>query len=115
MLERDTRGRQRCAVTVVGPGGDVEVDRRVAHAGDEDADRRRLADVPLGAGTRPKLAFIPTRPVNEAGIRVDPPPSLAVENGTSPAETAAAEPPLEPPGVTAGFQGLRVTPSAFER
>src|SRR3954451_6621341 len=29
-----------------------------------------------------------------------------------PAETAALEPPLEPPGVLAGSHGLRVTPSA---
>ena len=46
---------------------------------------------------------------------MEPPPSLAVENGTSPADTAAAEPPLDPPGVTARFHGLRVTPSASER
>jgi hypothetical protein len=32
--------------------------------------------------------------------------------GTMPAATAAAEPPLEPPGVRSRFQGLRVTPKA---
>src|SRR5947209_16294054 len=61
---------------------------------------------------RPKLAFIPNRPLNAAGMRVDPPPSLAVAIGTIPAATAAAEPPLDPPGVTAGSQGLRVVPHA---
>ena len=35
-------------------------------------------------------------------MRVDPPPSLAVANGTRPAATAAADPPLDPPGVRVG-------------
>ena len=48
--------------------------------------------------------------MNPAGVRIDPPPSLAVQNGTMPADTAALEPPLEPPGVRAGSHGLRVTP-----
>ena len=46
-------------------------------------------------------------------MRVDPPPSLAVQNGTIPAATAAADPPLEPPGVRIGSHGLRVVPHAF--
>jgi hypothetical protein len=46
-------------------------------------------------------------------MRVEPPPSLAVAIGTSPAETAAAEPPLDPPGVRDGSHGLRVIPHAF--
>src|SRR5262245_64337676 len=62
---------------------------------------------------RPWLGFIPTRPLNEAGMRVDPPPSLAVATGTRPAATAAADPPLDPPGVRSVFHGLRVTPHAF--
>src|SRR5207247_6812312 len=63
-------------------------------------------------GIRPKLALWPTRPVKAAGMRVDPPPSLAVQNGTIPAATAAADPPLEPPGVRIGSHGLRVGPYA---
>src|SRR5215470_11553025 len=63
-------------------------------------------------GTRPYVGFKPGNPVNAAGVRIDPPPSHAVQNGTSPATTAALEPPLEPPGVRAGFHGLRVTPSS---
>ena len=51
------------------------------------------------AGTRPRLGFRPTRPQHEAGIRIDPPPSLAWATGNIPAATAAAAPPLEPPGV----------------
>src|SRR5262245_32066843 len=65
-----------------------------------------------GWGMRPKLGLKPTRPQNDAGMRIDPPPSDAVANGTIPAATAAAEPPLEPPGVRAGSQGFRVTPHA---
>ena len=46
-------------------------------------------------------------------MRVEPPPSLAVQKGTSPAATAAADPPLEPPGVRVRSHGLRVVPHAF--
>ena len=56
---------------------------------------------------------MPTNPLNAAGMRVDPPPSLAVQNGTRPAATAAAEPPLDPPGVRSRFHGLRVVPHAL--
>src|SRR3982075_4055409 len=45
-------------------------------------------------------------------MRIDPPPSLPVQNGTMPAATAAAEPPLDPPGVRSGFHGLRGVPQA---
>src|SRR5207248_3292813 len=62
---------------------------------------------------RPKLGFSPTRPVNAAGMRVEPPPSDAVQNGTTPAATAAADPPLDPPGVRVGSHGLRVVPHAL--
>src|SRR5437764_12746979 len=62
---------------------------------------------------RPKLGLRPTRPVKAAGIRVEPPPSLAVQNGTMPEATAAADPPLDPPGVRAGSHGLRVVPQAL--
>src|SRR5699024_922784 len=45
-------------------------------------------------------------------MRTDPAPSEPSAAGTSPAATAAAEPPEEPPGVWPGFQGLRVVPNA---
>ena len=45
-------------------------------------------------------------------MRIEPPPSLAVAIGTSPAATAAAAPPLDPPGEWAGFHGLCVAPKA---
>ena len=46
---------------------------------------------------RPREGLSPTRPQHEAGIRIDPPPSLAWAIGTTPAATNAAEPPEEPP------------------
>ncbi len=59
-------------------------------------------------GTRPIDALTPTRPQNDAGRRIEPPPSLAIAIGQIRAATAAAEPALEPPEVRAGFHGLRV-------
>ena len=47
-----------------------------------------------------------------AGIRIEPPPSLACATGTMPEATAAPEPPLEPPVVRSVFQGLRLAPYA---
>ena len=47
-------------------------------------------------------------------MRIEPPPSAAEAIGTSPAATAAALPPLEPPGLRCGFQGLRVTPQVAD-
>ena len=45
-------------------------------------------------------------------MRMEPPPSLAPAIGTTPAATAEAEPPEEPPGVREVSQGLRVGPPA---
>src|SRR3989441_8404824 len=45
-------------------------------------------------------------------MRMDPPPSVPRPSGPRPAATAAAAPPLEPPGVSARFQGLRVIPNS---
>ena len=47
--------------------------------------------------TRPYVSFIPTTPQYAAGCLIDASirPKL---NGTSPAATAAAEPPEDPPG-----------------
>ena len=47
-------------------------------------------------------------PLLAAGTRIEPAPSLPSAKGTKRAATAAAEPPLEPPGVTASFHGLWV-------
>ena len=45
-------------------------------------------------------------------MRIDPAPSEAVAAAHSPAATAAALPPLEPPGVRSVSHGLRVMPKA---
>ena len=60
----------------------------------------------------PWLGFSPTSPQHEAGMRMEPPPSLACANGTMPLATAAAEPPLDPPGERLMSQGLWVAPQA---
>src|SRR6185295_11898790 len=62
--------------------------------------------------TRPRDGFRPTRPQQLAGMRIDPPPSLACATATIPLATAAAEPPLDPPVVRVVSQGLRDGPYA---
>ena len=62
------------------------------------------------AGTRPRPAFSPNSPQQAAGMRMEPPPSLAAAHGTIPAATAAADPPDEPPGVRSRSHGLRAGP-----
>ena len=59
---------------------------------------------------RPKEALWPKMPANDAGMRMEPPPSVPMASGPMPAATAALAPPLEPPGVRSRFHGLRVTP-----
>src|SRR6516165_11526077 len=61
----------------------------------------------------PRCGLTPTRLHQAAGMRTDPAPSEPIAAGTIPAATAAAEPPLEPPGVWSKLQGLRVAPKAF--
>ena len=61
-------------------------------------------------GTRPYGGLKPTTPQNDAGMRIEPPMSEPVARVAMPAARAAPEPPEEPPGLKAGFQGLRVTP-----
>jgi|SRR5215813_7867000 hypothetical protein len=59
---------------------------------------------------RPRAGFSPTTPQHDAGVRIDPPPSLPLPTGHSPAATAAAAPPLEPPDVRSRFHGFRQAP-----
>ena len=44
-------------------------------------------------------------------MRIDPPPSPSAATATKPAATAAAEPPLDPPGVRFGSHGFRQGPN----
>ena len=62
-------------------------------------------------GVRARVGFSPNNPQQLAGIRMDPPPSVAYAIGMMPAATAAAEPPLEPPALYSRFHGFLVTPN----
>ena len=61
-------------------------------------------------GVRPRLGLRPTRPQQDAGIRIEPAPSLPCAIGTAPAATSAAAPPLDPPTPRCRSHGLRVGP-----
>ncbi|MEZ5412267.1 MAG: hypothetical protein R2761_29815 [Acidimicrobiales bacterium] len=61
---------------------------------------------------RPKLGLWPHTPLKADGIRTEPPMSVPISKLVSPAATAAAAPPDEPPGVRARSQGLLVTPKS---
>src|SRR6478752_4204617 len=62
----------------------------------------------------PRLVFRPTRPLQAAGMRIEPPPSLAPAAGTIPAATAAPDPPDEPPGVRVTSHGFRAGPHSTD-
>src|SRR5260370_16234300 len=49
------------------------------------------------SGLRARVGFNPNTPDAEAGIRIEPPPSLACATGRMRAATAAPAPPDEPP------------------
>src|SRR5438309_586528 len=55
---------------------------------------------------------MPTTPHNAAGWRIDPPVSDPNASGAIADATAAALPPLDPPGTRLGSRGLRVGPKA---
>src|SRR5437868_3342978 len=61
---------------------------------------------------RPNEGLRPITPQKLAGMRIEPAPSLPSASGTRPAAIAAAEPPLEPPGVQSRCHGLLVRPSS---
>ena len=61
---------------------------------------------------RPYVGFRPTTPHSDAGWRTLPPVSVPRAHTASPAATAAALPPLEPPGTRAGSHGLWTGPNA---
>ena len=59
---------------------------------------------------RPRVGLRPTSPQHAAGARIEPKPSVACAIGSMRAPTAAAAPPLDPPEIRVGSQGLRVGP-----
>src|ERR1700685_1846885 len=73
----------------------------------------RSVDSPTRSGMsgppeiRPREGLIPNSPQTLDGIRIDPPPSLPCAAGASPAATAAAAPPLDPPADLGRAQGVR--------
>src|SRR3990172_10728170 len=73
-----------------------------------------IVDQPPGLrGTRPYVAFSPNTPQIDAGMRIEPPPSLPSAMGPNPAATAAAAPPLDPPAMRAGSHGFVVVPNSL--
>ena len=60
--------------------------------------------------TRPRDGLRPKTPQQDAGIRIEPPPSVPCASGTSPAASAAAPLRSSRPGVSSGFHGFRVSP-----
>ncbi len=60
--------------------------------------------------SKPKVGFNPTAPQYDAGMRMEPPVSVPVAIGISPAPTAAADPPLDPPGIRDVSQGFDTAP-----
>ena len=63
-----------------------------------------------GAAIRPGVGRIETTSQKLAGVRTEPPKSVPCARGTIPVATATAEPPEEPPDVSATSKGLRVGP-----
>ena len=60
--------------------------------------------------TVPYVGRSPTLPQSADGCLIEPPVSEPSPHGARPADTAAAVPPPEPPGTSAGSHGLRVGP-----
>jgi hypothetical protein len=96
--------------TIDHPSGPTDVILRLAPGGGFVAPGVLLTEIPeftlYGDGT------VVYR--DPATSYVEPPPSDAEATGTIPAATAAALPPLEPPGERAGFQGVRVMPQVSD-
>ena len=61
-------------------------------------------------GIRPHEGFMPTRPQQAAGSRIEQPVSVPRPMSQSPAAIAAALPPDEPPAVAPGSAGLPTVP-----
>ena len=60
----------------------------------------------ISSGTRPGEGLRPAAPQQEDGMRIEPPRSSPNAAVARPAATAAALPPLEPPGEKPSRQGF---------
>ena len=76
----------------------------------EIQSRDRQAGTTPRVLSAPRVGLSPTTLLNPAGTRPDPAVSVPRENDTSPAETATAEPLLDPPGISLASKGLRGVP-----
>ncbi len=73
--------------------------------------RTGMSRITLSWANRSRVGFNPTSPLTAAGIRIEPPPSLACAMGTTPAATKAPEPADDAPAVWSVFHGPRTGPS----
>src|ERR1700716_1786220 len=64
------------------------------------------------SGLRARVGFNPNTPEAEAGMRIEPPPSLAWGAGGRGGGTAAPAPPDERPDECARSQGFRLRPNS---
>ena len=62
--------------------------------------------------TVPYVGRSPTLPQSDDGCLIEPPVSEPSAHGAIPADTAAAEPPPEPPGTRVGSHGFLLGPNA---
>ncbi len=75
---------------------------------------RSSGGITVAHGTRPTVGLIDAIPQQCAGLRSEPPTSLPSPSGDMPDASADPSPPLEPPAVTFGSHGLRVSPRSDE-
>ena len=66
------------------------------------------------AEMRPREALKPSTPQQDAGIRIEPPPSEPCAIAHRPAASAAPAPPLEPPAFRSRSHGVRHGPFRIE-
>lgn len=66
----------------------------------------------VAIATRPNDVLNPNSPMNDAGMRIDPPPSDPCADAQSPLATAAALPPEDPPALRAESKGADVAPDS---
>jgi hypothetical protein len=84
--------------------------------GPTDDMMRMLRGMFRGSGKTPKsearfsVGFSPKTPQKCAGRRIEADRSVPISKGVIPAASAAAAPPLDPPGVRPRFHGLLVRP-----
>ena len=99
-------------VTNIGTGAGGEPKFEIVHGARQKTVRSEHvpAKGARGAAIRPGVGRIEATSQKLAGVRTEPPKSVPCARGTIPVATATAEPPEEPPDVSATSKGLRVGP-----